>query len=65
MPLPSTGMELEQLSDGGRLRLLLHLDRGGCKIPETQSKAVFIPNKAAKEQLEKCMLMYLLPFLVF
>lgn len=65
VPLPGTGMELEQPSDGGRLRLLLHLDGGGCKIPETQSKAVFIPNEAAKKQPEKCMLMYLLPFLVF
>lgn len=64
-PLPGAGMELERLSDGGRLWLLLHLDGGEPKIPETQSKAVFIPNEAAKEQPEKCILMYLLSFLVF
>lgn len=46
-------------------RLLQHRDQGAPKIPEIRFKAFFMPNGAAKDQPEKCVLIYLLLFLVF
>lgn len=55
------------LADGppGRSKADLHQDQGAPKIPEIRWKAFFMPNGAAKEQPEKCILIYLLAFLVF